>query len=198
MTSNTGSGGGTQDSIVLASFDSYRHAEHMLASLGRQLRSDARKGNAAAVIIRGNPDGSLKLTQSRVLTAEGFGYAVIKVSMGWIVGFLGTFSMLKGARGGIHAAQMHKGHIGSDEHAAHQLLADAGPNAALLLVRCTGEQTKHTVAAGTAASAMRSWDGSLADSLAALDPGTSHDWVREAVHQTSHTAHHRPTHKPHQ
>jgi hypothetical protein len=32
-----------QESVVLASFDSYRHAEHMLASLGRGFRKKARK-----------------------------------------------------------------------------------------------------------------------------------------------------------
>ena len=32
------------ESVVLASFDSYRHAEHMLASLGRGFRTKARKG----------------------------------------------------------------------------------------------------------------------------------------------------------
>jgi hypothetical protein len=32
-----------QESVVLASFDSYRHAEHMLASLGRRFRKKARK-----------------------------------------------------------------------------------------------------------------------------------------------------------
>ena len=57
------------DSVVLASFDSYRHAEHMLASLGRGFRTKARKGGATAVVVRANPDGSLKVTESRVLEA---------------------------------------------------------------------------------------------------------------------------------
>jgi hypothetical protein len=42
------------DSVVLASFDSYRHAEHMLASLGRGFRTKARKGGATAVVVRRN------------------------------------------------------------------------------------------------------------------------------------------------
>jgi imidazolonepropionase-like amidohydrolase len=61
-----------QESVVLASFDSYRHAEHMLASLGRGFRKKARKGGGTtAVVVRGNPDGSLKLTESRVLSGSG-------------------------------------------------------------------------------------------------------------------------------
>ena len=59
MTSETGSVAKSgQESVVLASFDSYRHAEHMLASLGGEFRRKARKGGARAVVVRDNPDGS--------------------------------------------------------------------------------------------------------------------------------------------
>jgi hypothetical protein len=71
MTSETSSvakSGG--ESVVIACFDSYRHAEHMLASLGHGFRAKARKGGAIAVVVRGNPDGSLKVTESRVLSAS--------------------------------------------------------------------------------------------------------------------------------
>ena len=57
-------------SVVIARFDSYRHAEQMLASLGRGFRTKARKGGTTAVVVRGNPDGSLKVTESRVLSAR--------------------------------------------------------------------------------------------------------------------------------
>jgi hypothetical protein len=54
MKSETGSAGKSgQDSVVIASFDSYPHAEHMLASLGRGFRTKARKGGATAVVVRG-------------------------------------------------------------------------------------------------------------------------------------------------
>jgi hypothetical protein len=36
--------GQDQDSVVLASFESYQAAEHMVASLGREFRKIARKG----------------------------------------------------------------------------------------------------------------------------------------------------------
>ena len=46
-----------QESVILASFDSYRHAEYTLASLGRGFRKKARKGATTAVVVRGNPTG---------------------------------------------------------------------------------------------------------------------------------------------
>jgi hypothetical protein len=58
-----------QESVVLASFANRRAAEHMLASLGREFRKKARMGLVAAFVVSTNPDGSLKLTQSRVITA---------------------------------------------------------------------------------------------------------------------------------
>jgi hypothetical protein len=56
-----------EDSVVLASFESYRGAEHMVASLGGEFRRKARKGGARVAVARGNPGGSLKVTDSRVL-----------------------------------------------------------------------------------------------------------------------------------
>jgi hypothetical protein len=51
MTSEPGSAGVSgQDSVVLASFESYRAAEHMVASLGGEFRRKARKGGAAAAV----------------------------------------------------------------------------------------------------------------------------------------------------
>jgi hypothetical protein len=47
MTSETSSAAVPgQDSVVLASFESYRGAEHMVASLGGEFRRKARKGGA--------------------------------------------------------------------------------------------------------------------------------------------------------
>ena len=122
MTSETSSAAKSgQESVVLASFDSYRHAEHMLASLGRGFRKKARKrGDTTAVVVRGNPDGSLKVTESRVLSAGDFVSILIRLSLSWTIGFIGLFSMLKGAKGEAHAAHVRKGHVGSDEHRAHR------------------------------------------------------------------------------
>ena len=188
MTSETSSVAKSgQDSVVLASFDSYRHAEHMLASLGPGFRRKARKGGARAVVVRGNPDGSLKVTESRVLSASDFVAVLLRISLSWMVGFMGLFSMLKGARGGTRAVEARQGHAGSDEHQVHEILAAAGPHAALALVRCKDPETRQTVTAAAADSAKDSWDGSRTEFLAALDPGSAHDWVRAAVGDHSST-----------
>jgi uncharacterized membrane protein len=176
-----------RDSVVIASFDSYRRAEHMLASLGRGFRT-ARKGGTTAVVVRGNADGSLKLAQSRVLTASSMVSAVMRVSLSWLVGFMGLVSMLKGAKGAVHAAHVHEGHVGSDAHRAHEILAEAGPDAAIVLVRCQDQDTRQMVASAAAGNAKGSWDGPLAGLLAALDPGSSHDWVRAAVGEPAGTS----------
>jgi hypothetical protein len=169
------------DSVVVASFDSYRHAEHMLASLGRGFRKKARKGGATAVVVRGNPDGSLKVTESRVLSASDLVSTLIRVSLAWTIGFMGLFSTLKGAKSQARAVHVREGHAGSDEHRAHEILGEAGPHAALALVRCKDQETRQLVAAAAADSARDSWDGPLTEFLAALDPGTGHDWARAAV-----------------
>jgi hypothetical protein len=60
-----------QDCVILASFENRHAAEHMLASLRRGFRTKARKGHDTALVISANKNGSLKITQSRVLTASG-------------------------------------------------------------------------------------------------------------------------------
>lgn len=154
----------------------------MLSSLGREFRKKARKGNATAFVVSGNEDGSLKITESRVLQAGDFLAAIIRIFLALAIGFLAIFSTLKGARGGTRAARKHGRHVGSDEQRAHEILAEAGPNAALALVRCKDAEMRQTVAArASEESAGYCWDGSLADFLSGLDPGAQHDWVRKAL-----------------
>jgi hypothetical protein len=170
-----------QEWVVIASFGNRRAAEHMLASLGHEFRRNARKGHAEAFVVSGNADGSLKLTESRVLEASGLAATIIRVSLSWTVGFMGLVSTLKGAKATAHEAHKRGSHVGSDEQHAHEILAQAGPSAAILLVRCKDGETRHVVAAGAADRASYSWDGSKADFLAGLDPGSKHDWVRAAL-----------------
>ena len=75
--------------MVIASFENRHAAENMLASLGRKFRKDARKGHAAAFVIGGNADGSLKLTGSRVLEASGLVSTVVGISAFVMVGLIG-------------------------------------------------------------------------------------------------------------
>jgi hypothetical protein len=173
------------DAVILASFENRNAAEHMLASLRRGFRTKHRKGHATALVISGNQDGSLKVTQSRVLTASGFVYTLIRIPLSVAIGFTGTLSTLKGAKGAVHEARARQSHVGRDEHAAHALLAQVGPHAALVLVCCDDQELREAVVARAADRASESWDGSRAQFLADLDPGSQHDWVRAAVGESS-------------
>lgn len=185
MTSEPGSAAVPgEDSVVLASFESYRGAEHMVASLRGEFRRKARGGGARVVVVRGNTDGTLKVTASRVLEAGDFTATVMRISLSWMIGFMGLWSTFTGARRGVGEAKERKGHVGSEKHRAHEILADAGPHAALVLVRSKDQQTRQMVAAA-AENAKASWDGSLTQFLAALDPGPADDWVRTAVGEPS-------------
>lgn len=176
---------GAQDCVILASFENRHAAEHMLASLRRGLRTNARKGHATALVISANKDDSLMLTQSRVLTASGFVYTLLRISLSVAIGFMGLFSTLKGAKGGAHEIHARGSHVGSDEQTVHAILAKAGPNAALVLVCCDDEEMRQAVVARATDRASESWDGSRAQFLAGLDPGSRHDWLRAAVGEPS-------------
>jgi hypothetical protein len=182
-------GDSAQRATILASFDSRRAAEHMLASLGRKFREKARKEGVDAFIVRGNSDGSLKLTQSRVLTAGGITSALVHVSFSLTVGFWGTVSMFKGLWRSGHAAHVRESHVGSDDRTAHAILAKAGPNAAIALICCKDRETRKTVAARAAERSSYCWDGSRTEFLADLDPGPKHDWVRTALGEPSGEKH---------
>ena len=151
------------------------------------MRNATKEAPIAAFVVSGNTDGSLKLTQSRVVTASSLASALIRVSVFLTVGLIGLFSALKGAKGGGHAVHVHEAHVGSDEQAAHAILAQAGPDAAVGLVCCNDRETRHTVAARAADRASYSWDGSRTEFLAGLDPGSKHDWVRAALGEPSST-----------
>ncbi len=179
-----GEGTASQESVVLASFGDRRAAEHMLASLGRGFRRQARKGHVTAFVVSGNSDGSLKLTESRVVTAGSIASAVIRVSISVTVGRIGMFSTLKGAKTGGHAAHVRQAHVGEDEQAAHAILAKAGPHAAIALICCHDAGTRHTVTARAADRAIgcaRRWaspPARIAES-STLDTGRMPSQARE-------------------
>ena len=174
-------------SVVLASFQSRHAAEHMLSSLGRGFRKEARRGQVTAFVVSANKDGSLKLTQSRVLTAGGVGAALIRIPFAWALGLMGLLSTLKGATGFGHAVHLHEAHVGSDEQTAHAILARAGAHAAIALVSCKDPVLSRTVAQQAADQGSESWEGSRTRFLAALDPG-SYEWVRSALGEPSKPA----------
>ena len=121
------------------------------------------------------------MTESRVLQTGDSTAVVIRLSASRAVGFMGIYSTLKGAGGGVRAARKRHGHVGSDDERAHELLADVGPNAALVLIRCKDDEMRQPVAARARERGAYEWDGPLADFLSALDPGSQHDWVRAAL-----------------
>ncbi len=177
--------GAGQESVLLASFDNRHAAEHMLLSLGRGFRKKARKGGATAFVVSGNKDGSLRLTESRILEASDLTATLLRISVSWMVGFWGTISTLKGVKAGAQAAHKRESHVGSDEQRAHEIMAEAGPNAAITLVRCKDPEMGQAVAARAADRGRYSWHGSLAQFLAGLDPSSKHDWVRSALDEPS-------------
>lgn len=176
-----------EESVVLASFASRRGAEHMVTSLGRGFRKEHRKGHATALVISSNEDGSLKLTQSRALSASGVAYTGMRISLSVAMGFMGMLSSLRGAKGGIKEVRHHGSRVGADEQQAHAILARAGPHAALVLVACNDHATRQAAVAKAADQASESWDASRTEFLAELDPGPKHDWVRTALGEPSST-----------
>ena len=173
--------------MVLASFANRRAAEHLVASLGRGFRKKHRKGHATALVISGNEDGSLKLTQSRVLSASGVVYTGMRVSLSVVMGFMGMLSSIRGAKGGVKEVRERGSHVGADEQKAHAILARVSPHAALVLVACDDHDTRQAAVARAADQATESWDFSRTEFLADLDPGPKHDWVHTALGEPSTT-----------
>ncbi len=172
--------------VVLASYENRHAAERMLASLRHGFREKARKGKAAAFVVSGNKDGSLAITQSRVLTAGDFSAALIRFSASVMAGFMGSLAALKGAKEAGHAVRVEERHVGSDDQRAHEILAQAGPHAAVAMITCDDPDTQQAVTSAARGSAAGYyWDGSLTDFLSGLEPGSQHDWVRTTLGEPS-------------
>ena len=102
-----------------------------------------------------------------------------------MAGLAGTLSALKGAKTVTHAAHRRASHVGSDAQRAQAILAEVGPRAAIALLRCKDPEIREAATARASDRASSSWDGSLTEFLAALDPGDKHDWVRAALDEPS-------------
>ena len=170
-----------QDFVIVAAFENRHAAERMLVSLRHRFREKHHKRHATALVITGNKDGSLRLAQSRVLTASGFASTVIRISLSWTVGFIGITSMLRGGKSAVRHGRAHQSHVGSDEQAVHALLAQAGPDAALVLVCCDNRRD----AAGDRCASGRSCKPELGRPARTVPrrPRSRHrhDWVRTAI-----------------
>ena len=111
-----------------------------------------------------------------VAAAEG-------VIVATFAGFLGIRSAFKGAKAEVHAVRERESHVGLSAERANEIFARAGPHGAVALLRCEDEQTRRTVAEHASENARGSWDGSLEEFLASLDPGSEYDWLRTALGQ---------------
>jgi hypothetical protein len=175
----------SRDSVILASFENRHAAERMLASFGHEFRKKVRAGHVTAFVVSRNKDGSLTHTRSRVLTASGSVYTLTRIFLSVAMGIMGPLSTLRGAKSADQQIRVRKAHVGSDEHTVHAILAETGPDAALLLVRSDDQEVRQVIAARAAGRARRSWDGSRAQVLAGLAPGSQDDWLRSAVGENS-------------
>ena len=111
---------------------------------------------------------------------------MVGVSVAMMAGLLGTLSALKGAKTVTGAAHTRASHVGDAER-AQEILAQVGPRAAIALLRCKDPEIREAAVERAAERASSSWDGSLPEFLAALDPGDKHDWVRAALDEPSST-----------
>lgn len=171
-------------SVVLVRFKSRRAAERMVASLGRDFRKNAHKGNAAAFIVAHNQDGSFKLVQSRVLTSRGLAISVTKFTAGVLtgLGILMTVSALGGAKTATHAARQHQSHVGEEDKRLAELLDHLGPKAACVVFHCTDDAAGQVVATQAGKRVGDNLQYSHTEFLAVLDRlGSDYDWVRPVV-----------------
>ena len=138
----------------------------------------------AALLITGNADGSFSLGQSRVLTASGLVSAGVGVAVASLAGLMGMMSALKGGRTMVHAARKRTTHVGADEQRLRDILAQAGPRACLMVVRCADPAAVAAIVSLAGAQARDSWHGSRAEFLAGVDPAAGNfDWVLAALDQ---------------
>jgi hypothetical protein len=174
--------GSGSETVVVASFANRHAGERMLASLGRDFRRKARKGEVAAFLITSNTDGSVSLVQSRVLTASGVAAAGIGVTVATLAGLLGMMSALRGGKTVVQAARKRETHVGADAQRLRDILAEAGPHASVVVVRCADPAQQDAVVALAAARARDSWHGPRAEFVTAVDQAVGkYDWLLGAL-----------------
>ena len=174
--------GSASETVVVAIFANRHAAERMLGSLGRDFRKKAQKGGVAAFLISGNADGSFSVSQSRLLTASGVAAAGAGVAVASLAGLMGMMSALKGGRTVVQAARKRGTHVDAEAQRLRDMLAQAGPHASVLVVRCAGPGEEAPVVALAAERARESWHGSRAEFIAGLDQAAgSYHWLRAAL-----------------
>ena len=177
--------GSASETVVVATFANRHAAERMLASLGRDFRKKARKGGVVAFLITVNADGSFSLVQSRVLTASGVVAAGIGVGVASMAGLLGIMSALRGGKTVVHAARERGTHVDPDAQGLRDILAEAGPHASVVVVRCADPGEAAAVVSLAAERARDSWHGSRAEFVTGLDQAAGNfDWLLAALDES--------------
>jgi hypothetical protein len=166
-------------SVIMAACENSPAAERMVASLGHDLRHQARKGDVNAFVVSRHRDGSFKLVQSQVLTAGGLGAAAIGFMTATMAGLLGVGAVFRGARTVTLSAYERQSHVRQADQRLAEVLDQVGQHSAVLLILCQDEQTGQTVAVRASERGAQSWNMSRAEFLGALDRlGDNYDWVR--------------------
>ena len=174
--------GSASETVVVAMFANRHAAERMLGSLGRDFRKKAQKGDVAAFLISGNADGSFSVSQSRLLTASGVVAAGAGVAVASLAGLMGIMSALRGGKTVVQAARKRGTHVDAEAQRLRELLAEAGPRASVLVVRCADPGEAAAVVALAAERAGDSWHGSRAEFVAGLGQGAGNfDWLLAAL-----------------
>ena len=134
----------TQDSVILASFENRHSAEHMLASLGRGFRKKTPQGP------RDGPRDPRQ--QGRFADAHALSRPVDPRTCAHdhpprlVVDdrvHRHQHDAARHPKGAAHQVREHRsGTVRWDEHRVHEVLAQVGPDAALILVRCDDQETR--------------------------------------------------------
>jgi hypothetical protein len=178
--------GSASETVVVAIFANRHAAEHMVASHGRDFRRKAREGGAAAFLITGNADGSFSLVPSRVLTASGVVAAGAGVAVASLAGLMGLSSALKGGKTVVKAARQRGTHADPDAQRLRDMLAQAGPRACLLVVRCADPGDAAAVVTLAAERARETWHGSRDEFITGINQGAGkYDWLLAALGRPS-------------
>ena len=175
--------GSASETVVVAMLANRHAAESMLASLGRDFRKKAQKGDVAAFLISGNADGSFSVSQSRLLTASGVAAAGAGVAVASLAGLLGIMSALRGGRTVVSAARKRGTHVDAEAQRLRELLAEAGPRASVLVVRSADPgEAAAVVALAAERAGDNSWHGSRAEFVAGLGQAAGNfDWLLAAL-----------------
>jgi hypothetical protein len=176
--------GSGSETVVVATFANRHAAEHLLASLGRDFRRKARKGEVAAFLITGHADGSFSLVQSRLLTTSGVVAAGAGVAVASMAGLLGIMSALRGGKTVVHAARERGTHVEPEAQRLREVLAQAGLHASVMVVRCADPGEGAAVVGLAAERARDSWHGSRAEFVTGLDQAAGNfEWLLAAFDQ---------------